>query len=436
MFLLLRFVSCVLVAAALLPLATAGHGRVLVVVLDGVDRSSLLRHLDQGHMPATRRLLSSATGGGLCGNDYTSRGKYWRALFTGVAVHGDQPEGTDWLWQGAQWQRAGRHAVVVGVPGTGTLNRPGLEVLAGADATRGFIGDSSGTVVSLREAERGRVPWPYSLASKALGRGVRGLSVAQSSPWIRLLEQGEQGREGVFKAYRLARGGVYLSPVYRRFYPHPDGEDESLYIADQASWTGNVVRRPEYYYSHLFELTLEGARHALGLAAGDWDLFVYVDPLLLGTTAVYGPRASEPLDEFTGTILAEAYREVDQRIDLLVQAAGPDSAVVLVGTAWPGSASCDGGFFFVTAGGSGTVAVDVQVLEVAPTLVFLAGRVGYSRPAEPYFGPATAAVVARYRRFGGWTALGRSRGENREASVMDADTMAELGMLTNTATYP
>ena len=431
MILLLRFVSCVLVAAALLPLATSGHGRVLVVVLDGVDRTSLLRHLGQGHMPATRRLLSSATGGGLCGNDYTSRGKYWRALFTGAAVHGEEPEGTRWLWQ-----RDRRRAVVVGVPGTATFSRPGLEVLAGADASEGFIGDSSGTVVSLRETERGRVPWPYSLAAKALELGVSGLAVAQSSPWIRLLEQGEEGREGVFKAYRLARGGVYLSPVYRSFYPRSGAEEESLYIADQAAWTGNVVRRQEYYYSHLFELTLEGVGHALTLAAGDWDLFVYVDPLLLGTTAVYGPRASEPLDEFTGSILAEAYQEVDQRIDLLVQAAGPGSAVVLVGTAWPGSASCDGGFFFVSAGGSGSVPVDAQVLEVAPTLAFLLDHEGYSRPVEPYLGPAMAAVVARYRRFGGWAALGRSEGESLEASVMDADTMAELGMLTNTATYP
>ena len=138
------------------------------------------------------------------------------------------------------------------------------------------------------------------------------------------------GRDGVFRIYRLDQDTAYLSPVYRAATPArryvPGVGEHLLYVPDDPAWTVDSTRLRDYFYRHVRDLTAVRAELAVDLAAGRWPLLVYFDPLLGLVEQAYCANGQQPDD-----IARDAYATVDARIGALAQAAGPETAIVVVG---------------------------------------------------------------------------------------------------------
>jgi hypothetical protein len=436
--LVFRLFAAVLLVAALIPRGSTRHDRVLVVALDGVRLAKLRELVGAGRMPHVAAVLSSAEGGGLYGGSRRDPRGFWRSAFSGVAWT-EVDDAVDYVWERAA--DAGLRAAVVALPETREVLSPATLVLPGADEVTGFIGDSAGRVVKLAAVRRGSLGWPYQAAAERVAGEIADLSPGDASEWIRLQLPEPDGRGGVFRVYRLERDSAYVTPVYRSAKPAGDyvrGMGARLvYVADDPSWSARSSRLRDYY-RHARDLTAVRAELAAGLARGRWPLLVYFDPLpaLVEPTASAGGRQRAALAR-------DAYETIDARVGALMAAAGPRTAIVLLGrepqsrrsrrddakqTRRPST-----GFLFVGDGASvstGKVGEPEHLERVARTILQLIGV--DSATGEP----PIEAMAARFSR--GRRAMGAN--ESRPALdlgvPLTADSLRSLGLLSQSTLAP
>jgi hypothetical protein len=145
-----------------------------------------------------------------------------------------------------------------------------------------------------------------------------------------------------------------------------------VYVPDDPAWTVDSSRLRDYFYRHVRDLTAVRAELAADLAAGRWPLLLYFDPLLGLIEQAYSADGEEE------NVALDAYATIDARIGALAQAAGPGTAIVLVGrepaagqgVEHAGEAPPATGFLFVDAkgGASSSGEQPAQVTQVATTL--------------------------------------------------------------------
>lgn len=413
--------AALLLLAALVPRHYAAEARLLVVCLDGAELTELRRRAAVDGLDTLAGLLGSGVGGSLRGQTRLYGAEFWRSLFT----VSDSP------WQlavGATgepllWELDGRGVVVVGLPGVEP--GPGNEALVvpGARPAQGYIGDSTGQVVSRRAAKAGGLEWPYVIAGGQLLGSVEALGTGEWGPWLDLAAG--DGRSGIFRVLRLGRDALYLSPVYRRHMPGREfgleGEAGGLtYVADIPSWAGASSRLEDYYGSHLRDLTAVRAEAATALVRRDWRMFVYHEPLLLAASAAYRTQP-ERLDE--------AYRIIDKRVAGLLEAAGSGLRVLVL--AGPGIDPASRGFMWLADGKPGRSEQPMSRREVAATVAELAGL-----ELGAVSGQVSAAVLARNWQFEAWRKLGRTSRPGPATVELDAERMREMGILATTASVP
>lgn len=400
-----RLVAVALLLAALMPGPEGSGAGLLVVNLEGAGLPELRRRARTDGLKTLAGLLGSGVGGPLVADGRLYGADLWRSL---LAV----PDGP-WIWD-----FDGQGVITVGVPDTEV--GVGAVVVPGEVPAQGFIGDSTGRVVSKRAAKAGGLGWPYLLSGGAIMSAVGGLVAGSWSPWLRLAAG--DGRNGIFKVFRLDRDTLYLSPVYRRHFQAealglPDELAGMTYVADVPSWVGASSRLTEYYAAHLEDLTAARATIATALAAGDWRMLVYHEPLLLQIAAAYPAQPER---------MGKAYGTLERRLTKLLAAAGPDRKVVILASA--GSGAGARGFIWFADGKRGRSEQPVDASEVAATLAELAGLDLGGRQ-----GPASAALLARNWRFGAWRLLGGRGRSGPEALDLDAGRMRAMGILTTTA---
>lgn len=374
---------CALVVIALSPFLSRGtaHDRVLLIVLEGARLREVRQLARAGHLPALEGLIAGGVGGEIVGAaEVKSADAIIRSLLApeGSGAVAGRERATLW----SLLARQERPFVLIGAPGTEFRDEPRALVLAGPDAGRGFVGISTGTVVSRRSIERGQVPWPYSNVGESVAQAARETGDAGETDWIGWSEEaGSAEARGSFKAYALDGDTLWLSPVYLRTREvSVPGTGRVLYVADDPSAVRTSSRAREYLPAHLQRVAGERAAVARTMmAARDWDLMVYVDRRM-------GVLHEKTDGEDIPSEAQQAYRELDPVVGTLLESAGPRTAGLVVGiTGEPKEEGQPLGWFAVSGvvgdlSSWGTVSVEDLAATVSYLLSF---DLGPGHPAVP-----------------------------------------------------
>jgi len=410
------------------------------VALDGARLATVRELARDGVMPNVAAILAGAAGGEVYGGSRRDPRGFWRAVLSGGSWRGEPDRS---LWSRAA--DAGLRSVAIALPDTRELLSPTSLVLPGADEVTGFIGDNAGTVASMAAVKRGELAWPYVQGAQRAREAVAGLSPGKASDWISVGSAPPDDRTGMFRIYRLDADAVYLSPVYRAATPAskyvPGAPARLVYVPDDPAWTVDSSRLRDYFYVHARDLTGARADLATELAAGRWPLLVYFESLLGLVEQAYPARPAK-LASADETVLRDAYHAIDSRIGRLVSAAGPRTAIVLLGREpagqenaddLPQSARATTGFVFVGEVSSPSVAPvsePAHVARVARNLIHLLALPGADHRAT------METVAAKGSRPGVGTRSAR-RGEAGERGVpLTPDSLRDLGLLSDSTRTP
>ena len=390
----LRILAVALVVVALLPRGVERHDRVLLVLVDGAALEDIERRISAGSLPTFARLIAdgivrsvNAAGG--------SADLFWQRVFAGTTSGRDgSPHRVSRFWDSLAINDS---LILVNVPQAAPADYPGAVVLAGADELHGFVGDNVGVVERYHRLVRGDLDWPHDAASTRVAEVATQLRPGEISDWIEVKQDAPDGRAGRFNIHRLDDDEAYLSPVYRMTTVLSSALE--VYVADDPTWASDSERLAEYYPTHV-----SGLARVRGIAAAEiagregWRLMVYFDPTLaLIRNALAAGEVSN-----RSQVIADAYVELDQRLARLVEAAGPGTAVAVVGfDSEVGSPKSDGaepnqsgsGFLVLSPGEGREDGRAVSPEQVEASLRYLAGLPDSAARAEPIH-----AVQARFRR--------------------------------------
>lgn len=418
-----------LVVLALLPRGIARHERVLVIALDGVRLDEIEVGVRNGSMPYFAGLLESGLlrpldARGLDGSSY------WRTVFAGAPGDPRAAAGDPRFWDVLAVDNA---LVLVHVPDTRPEDYPGAIVLPGADAAGGFVGDNVGTLANYQRLSRADLDWPYAAAAARVAESMEALEPGDGSEWIEVVQPGGDGRMGRFRLHRLDENVVYLSPVYRTHEPTTTVIDGAEYVADDPSWATTSSRMADYYFRHVDELAGGRGAAAATLAGREWRLMVYFDSTLVSVR-----YAASEIGRRDGDIALEsAYKALDERTAEIVAAAGPATAMVVVGAYAERRAPGDEvqselpeGFFLLTPGAGRDDGPAEPVASVEATLRYLAGL-----PPSPFRNEPIRAVRARFWR-PSMPHLTIAPTVRRAEIPFTVEAFEELGLLSESATAP
>jgi len=437
----IRVLAVVLVAFALLPRGVARHERVLVVGLEGASLELIDRLAAEGALPELQRVLASGVLTRISGAGSSDRRGFWDTALGGVEPGLAPTGGASHVWNAVTG--GGAEAVVVNFPGVEAGEQEHLTVLPGADEADGFIGDSIGSTVRLDRLQKQNVGWPYTTAATEIAEWAHMLSSGESSSWIGVRQLAPDDRHGVFRLYALDDETAYVSPVYRRTVDVGDdaSAEPRIYVADDPAWALPARRIREYFARHAGDLAGDRGEAAFELAAGDWQLMVYMETLLQAGHYVYA-RERDSDDEDGQAVddaglLRSLYVGVDARIGELIEASGPETVVVIVGNEpVTGHEAGEGppSGWIVVAGAPGERATSTSdVRQVAPTLRYLLGLP--VERAETTQQPIKAVRVRYWHE--PWRSLTLAARKNDVREIpFTASSLESLGLLTDTAHAP
>lgn len=424
-----------------LPSGGAEYGRVLVVAIDGAALAEIDALVARGQLPTLGASRSGGVSVSLSGGSSHLPLDYWRRVLAEPSDVG-APVAVS-LW--SDLETAGRRVVAVNVP-VALLEPDRLtHGLPGADEAAGFIGDSTGRVVTESLLSRGRVEWPYRAASSGIVNAAGSLEIGLASEWLEVRQPQPDSRTGWFRIYRLDDETYYLTPVYRRTFELPQntvlpaddsaGGASQRFVADDASYAASSSRLVDYLLPHAADVSRDRAEAARRLSTEPWEFMFYFESLIATARGVHAGllSANEGGGVATVTDLAEQYRQVDEQIGRMLEAAGPGTLLVVL-TREPEMEPAEGSHSGSMLIGSGGTAASAEGLEsaVAPTLLALASV--DKRPAsasKPLY-----SVSARYRSTHLAVTVQRDETSHPRAFAGTAETLERLGGLADSVSIP
>ena len=392
----LRLAALVALMVCAAGLYRTPHRRVVVLAAPGMEFSVVQELAAGSRLPTLAALLERAVVGPVQAAGEVQVNDLYRALLGRLVF--SRPGANSLRWEVLAPGLSLHKAVVAGVPGVVEGGGGPLVVFPGPHPAQGFVGDSVGVRVTMREASAGKLPWPHQPAAEAAAEAVEELQVGSWTQWIPV--PGDDDAEkpdaalGWFKVYRQSRTSLYLTPVHRVVAisagvdRDPSG-DTIPYMTE--SWA--VAMEDEELRAALYAEAEREAelrwRAVERLVATDWEVFVLHDPVVAQANERSSLIESEDVD--VEEVRARAYELLDSRLAVLM---GADAAtvVLLVGQAQQGSSADSPGGEYAVAGTWGKrVAWPIVSSDLPAILYHLAGVRG-----ERTGGKIPAPVQAQY----------------------------------------
>lgn len=399
----LQGAAVALLLAAFGHFAAIRHDRLLVLEFPGLAIGALRDAAESPEAASVGAWLDRAAMVDLRPARTSIPGDFWREILGGAT------DTTSSTGCPAAIEPAGR---IVGLP-----RRPddqhckGAPMLPGPGMADGFLGPSVGRVAGLDDARAGQLPWPWGAFDRSTIRVLDALVEGRWSAWLPHLVEGQTVH---FRAYRLDRAQIFLTPLYR-------GLDPSVgYVADDPSPFSVGESLADVVWEHARQVTATRFEAAREAAASGAPVIVYHDTLAQTANSIATlVEAADAADVKGRTLRRMAASELVHRTDSILQAMEGAVAVVIVGRE-TGSDSSDIGYVLISNGNGGRTGLKGRAIDVPAILLHLQGV-----PDTGALGGSVPGVLrSRFRaRASTWDGPPRREAAQTGLQVLDRDSL-------------
>lgn len=330
--------------------------KVFVFGIDGGSWNVIDPMLARGELPNLASLHKRGLRGVLRSRPPALSPVVWTTIFTGhlPPKHGVRNWKTSHsthrrvkpLWRITS--QAGLETNVFNVPSTWPPEEVNGVMISGFPLAGSQVGGGTGNVMTLNEIFNSKAAAIYRDNVDVLARAGVHLGVGQWSDWLEVGLDDHPAWEGRMKVKHLSEGSFYISPFYRTdpglVISHPPGlarrlRLEQAYIPEGPGWSRwREDATPTYLYDHLVDVSRIQTSAASMFAAGDWDVFVYVNTLVDRVSHPYWaymePQDYQGVDRDKAGLYREAvrdaYRETDRQLGSMLAKIDPGAYVIIV----------------------------------------------------------------------------------------------------------
>lgn len=386
--------------------------RVLIFGIDGATWDVIDQLFAGGELPNLKQLYDRGLHGTLQSRPPALSPVVWTTIFTGRphAEHGV----SDWktshsthrkvraIWEIAS--SSGLRTHVLNVPSTWPPEPINGTMLSGFPLSGSTIGGNTGEVVLRSRFGQQRMGACYQGNVERIREEMDRLKAGGWSEYFPVVITGRPQWKAIMKIKRLGEESYYLSPCYRVdpglaiSYPTDarakiESEIGEAYIPEGPGWSKHAEPdTPGYLFQHLLDVSRTHSRVAERLvAAGEWDLFVYVDTLVDRVSHPYWsymrpddyPNIDRAKADLYKDAVREAYRETDRQLGRVLAGVEDNVYVVIVSdhgfqsSRDPrnriGTHSFDGVYLIAGPGMQGAEGARGYIEDVGPTALYLLG---------------------------------------------------------------